>query len=456
MTQVRRGRTRWLRAAHGAILLTALAVTTVTSRASDWEPAWLLPALLATALVSDALALRLKSLRISGSFSALVLAMALLGPGPAVLLGLIVVGIDATRSKLTGHQLTANLAAYAAFPLAGALLWRGLEPSLDGPLEEGAAVLLVFGATIALNFLLIYGDHAVATGASLIGGIRDVFVPVLPAELGTALLTAGLVVVYETTGAGAVGVLAAIVLIFQYLLRFALDASDRGEQLHERNQELASLQVGLISTMLKTLSLRDNMTARHSAAVARYSREMAKALGLDEREQELVHTAALFHDIGKFIFPDSILLTDRRLSDEDFDVVKRHPAVGADLIAEIDGYGPVADIVRSHHERIDGRGYPDGLCADAIPIGSRILAVADTYDVITARDTYRKPISVAEAVAELRRVAGVQLDAHLVEIFVHLVEEGGVRFRHGSEADFEAELSLQRRVREYAEPRAAA
>jgi putative nucleotidyltransferase with HDIG domain len=258
--------------------------------------------------------------------------------------------------------------------------------------------------------------------------------------------------------AGSVSVLlmAVVILVFQWLLRTALAAHERGEQVAERNEQLAALQVGLISTMLKTLSLRDHMTARHSAAVARYSRAMAEALGLSEREQDLIHTAALFHDIGKFIFPDSILLTDKRLTDEEYEIVKRHPEVGAEVIAEIEGYGPVAEVVRNHHERIDGRGYPDGLAGDTIPLGSRIIAVADVYDVITARDTYRTPVTVGEAIAELRRSAGSQLDAFLVEVFIDLVERKGVAFRHSTAADFEAELSLERRVREYAAPKIAA
>jgi putative nucleotidyltransferase with HDIG domain len=208
--------------------------------------------------------------------------------------------------------------------------------------------------------------------------------------------------------------------------------------------------------MLKTLALRDHMTARHSAAVARYSRAMAKAIGLPEREVDLIHTAALFHDIGKFIFPDSILLSDQGLTDEEYEIVKRHPAVGADVISEIDGYGPVAEVVRFHHERIDGRGYPSGIAGDAIPIGSRIIAVADVYDVITARDTYRTPVGIDAALTELRRSAGSQLDAQLVEVFVDLVERNEVEFRHGDDADFEAELQFERRVREYARPQAIA
>ncbi len=198
-----------------------------------------------------------------------------------------------------------------------------------------------------------------------------------------------------------------MLFVFQYLLKAGVQAYERGEQLEQRTRELASLQVGLINTVMQTLSMRDAMTARHSAAVARYAREVARLLGLSEREQELIHTAGLFHDIGKFIFPDSILVADRKLTDEEWEIVKLHPEQGAKLVRRIEGYGPVADIVLSHHERIDGRGYPYGLSGDHIPLGSRILAAADTYDVMTARDSYRDPVSSEEALAELRRVAGL-------------------------------------------------
>ena len=109
------------------------------------------------------------------------------------------------------------------------------------------------------------------------------------------------------------------------------------------------------------------MTARHSAAVARYSREIARELGLSDRDQDVVHTAALLHDIGKFIFPDSILFADRKLSPDDLEIVRRHPEQGARLVARIDGYGPVAEIILAHHERIDGDGYPNGLDRGADP-----------------------------------------------------------------------------------------
>ena len=106
--------------------------------------------------------------------------------------------------------------------------------------------------------------------------------------------------------------------------------------------------------------MRDAMTARHSTAVARYAREVARMLGVSDREQDLIHTAALLHDIGKFIFPDSILFAERKLTDDEWETVKLHPEQGARLVGRIEGYGPVAEIIHSHHERVDGRGYPAG------------------------------------------------------------------------------------------------
>jgi putative nucleotidyltransferase with HDIG domain len=205
--------------------------------------------------------------------------------------------------------------------------------------------------------------------------------------------------------------------------------------------------------MVETLALRDRMTARHSAAVARYSRALAHAHGCPQEEQELVHTAGLLHDIGKFSFPDAILLAEAPLGEDEWQIVRRHPEQGARVVARMETYGPVADLILCHHERWDGEGYPRRLAGDTIPLLSRILAVADTYDVMTARDSYRRPLNSTQAVTELRRIAGSQLDPRLVDDFVALLESKELAFRHADDADFEAELAFERRVREYARPR---
>jgi HD-GYP domain-containing protein (c-di-GMP phosphodiesterase class II) len=117
------------------------------------------------------------------------------------------------------------------------------------------------------------------------------------------------------------------------------------------------------------------------------------------------------------------------------------------VVSALEGYGPVAKIVLAHHERIDGKGYPRGLKGDQIPEMSRIISVADTYDVMTARDSYKEPVSSFEAIQELQRVAGAQLDARFVKIFVEEVLEGkDLIFRHGEDADFDVELALEERI----------
>ncbi len=442
------------------MLMAAGLVVLATTEARDWTPIELVLLLLVLAIGSDALTMEFRGIRISGSFLALVLAMALLGPAPAAVIGASATVIDAFLYRRSWQRNLLNLAVWTWFPIVGSLIiegWAGdPSPGSENALGFAGLVGAVFMITNFLNFVLVAGSLHASRDVSFRESLKSVYLTVLPSEFATALLTAGVAFSYQRLGVGAVGLAAVVLFVFQYLLRAGVQAYDRGEQLSQRTKELASLQVGLINAVMQTLSMRDAMTARHSAAVARYSRELARLLGLSEREQELIHTAGLFHDIGKFIFPDSILVADRKLTDEEWETVKLHPEQGAKLVRRIEGYGPVADIVLSHHERMDGRGYPYGLGADQIPLGSRILAAADTYDVMTARDSYRDPVSSDDALAELRRVAGTQLDPLVVETFVEMIERHGVAFRHTDETDFERELAFDRRVSDYACPKVAA
>jgi len=186
--------------------------------------------------------------------------------------------------------------------------------------------------------------------------------------------------------------------------------------------------------------------------VALYARELAKEIGADQDEQDTVHTAGLLHDIGKFTWPDRVLHADV-VSSEDQDIVKRHPQDGAELVGALDGYGPVADAILYHHERVDGSGYPAGLIGREIPLSSRILAIACIYDTMTKRDSYRPPMSPAEAMAELRVAAERgQLDIELVDSFTAILKREGRTLTEDDRADFETELAFERRVREMAQP----
>jgi putative nucleotidyltransferase with HDIG domain len=434
------------------LLAGALIAAAATSRTADWKPVDLVALLAVLALVSDALTIETKGQRLSGSFIALVLAMAFLGPAPAVAIALTTICVDTLRTRPPLQYALNNAATYAIFPLVGGLLARSAVAA-GVPANTVAYGFVVFGIyvlTNLMNFGLIALGFRVIVGHSVLGQVRRILVPLLPSEAAAATLVLAFSLAYVFLGLGALAVAVIALIAFQFLTRALLLSQDRAEQLESRTTELASLQVGVLAALVQTLSLRDKMTARHSAAVARYSRAIARAIGASEEQQELVHTAGLLHDIGKFIFPDRILFADRRLSEEDWEIVRRHPQQGARVVGRVAGYGPVAEIIRCHHERIDGEGYPRGLSGEDIPLLSRMISVADTYDVMTARDSYRDPVSQEEAIAELRRVSGSQLDGELVEVFIRLILESGVGFQHTTDADFEAELNMDARARAFA------
>jgi len=445
---------RTIVAAQAVLLTTSLVVVVATSRASDWAPVTLVLFLAGIAIASDVAAIETKTLRMTGSFIALVLAMALLGPGPAVAIGLLTIVIAAIRDKTGPAIIFTNVVAYATFPLVGGLGVRALDIGSDDATTFALAVSAVFAVVNILNFLMIAIPLGHGSGRSIWSDLRHVYVPIIPSEALAAALAVAAAATYRAVGLPALVAVLVALFLFQVLTRQLLLSQERGVQLEARSTQLASLQVGVLAALVQTLSLRDRMTARHSAAVARYARAIAEEVGCTTVEQELVHTAGLLHDIGKFAFPDRILLANRKLDEDDWKIVRTHPYQGARLVRRINGYGPVAEIILAHHERI-GRGYPRGLTGEQIPMLSRMISIADTYDVMTARDSYRDPVSQAEALAELRRVSGAQLDGDLVEAFIRVLERSGLQFQHTTDADFERELDFDERVRGYALPQAA-
>jgi putative nucleotidyltransferase with HDIG domain len=435
------------------LLLTAIAAVLVAGE-STWDVPILL-LLTVFAVVGDYLEVQARSLTISGSFLGIGLAMVLLGPIPAMIAGLATTAVDAHRRRPPLPFVLTNVASFSAYPLLGAVIVAAVDIPEES-LDFAPVVIAAFLAANVLNFVMAALAAKLVKGFPLSSAVRDLYVPLIPSQLVIALLAAFIVYAHAHGGNVALVLLVAVVVLYQFMLRELLLSKERAEQLGKRTTQLASLQVGVLTAMLQTLSLRDKMTARHCAAVARYAREMAREHGCSEEEQDLVHTAGLLHDIGKFIFPDSILIGRNKLTDDEYEIVKKHPAQGAKVVRGVDGYGPVADIILAHHERIDGKGYPNGLAGGDVPLLSRMISVADTYDVMTARDSYRDPVPPAEAIAELRRVSGTQLDGELVEIFIKILERRGIGFHHGDDADFESEIDLERRIRRYAEPKAVA
>jgi putative nucleotidyltransferase with HDIG domain len=449
------GREAVARTVGFVLLVIVLAVAIIAAPSADWDFA-LLGVLLGFAIISDVTAKAVtERFKVSGSFPALVLAMVFLGGSPAAVMGLATALLGWIRWREPIHSFVQNLLNYTLFTLAGGLAFHAMVKATGVTEHEVGFYVLIFGVfcfALAINFSLVAIYIRYLQGTSIFTQIQKALLPLLPSELMAALMAVGVAFLYVQVGIAAVALFGVVLITFQYLLGALLVSQQRAVELEKRSNELASFQVGMLSALLRTLDLRDQMTARHSAAVARYSRAIAQRAGFSRQEEELVHIAALLHDIGKFILPDRILKANVPLTDEDWMLIKRHPQQGARVVSSLDGYGPVADIILAHHERIDGKGYPRGLKGDEIPELARIISVSDTYDVMTARDSYRTPMSSQDAIAELRRVAGAQLDARFVEVFIELLEGQDVSFQHGEAADFEKELALETRIAETASP----
>jgi putative nucleotidyltransferase with HDIG domain len=437
-----------------AALAAALVVAAWRNGESNWDLA-LFAILLATSVIGDLTAVDTPTSRvkISSSFLTIVTATVFLGETPAALIGVVTIGAGWLRFRYAPTILLINVVTYAWFPLlSGIAFAASLQEAGVGQMDS-LFYLFVFGlfvVALAIDFILIAGYFSYVEGTSLWTKARRALSPLLPSELASALLAVGVAYLYVQLGLPTVALFAVVVIVFQYLIGALLVSQQRADELELRAKQLAGFQVALLSALLRTLDLRDRMTARHSAAVARYAREIAAAAGLSEEEQELAHTAGLLHDIGKFILPDRILMGDVELTEADWVEIRKHPYEGARIVSEIDGYQPVGEIILAHHERLDGLGYPLSLRGDEIPMLSKVIAVADTYDVLTARDSYRQPVSTYEAIGELRRSAGTQLDPTYVEILAELLVDKDLPYRHGEDADFETELALDRRIHEYA------
>ncbi|HEY4778316.1 MAG TPA: HD-GYP domain-containing protein [Solirubrobacterales bacterium] len=442
-------------AAEVVALIVVVAVSVLTAGTAVWDLP-LLGILFAFAVFSDLTAIPTSKLKLSVAFMPMVLAMVLLGGPPAAVIGVLtILVVDGLVGKRPLHILLNNGLTFATYPLLTGLAFHWVTTSGQISDTDPAFYALILAACIlalAINFTMITSYSCYMDGSSFVRKVRTALIPVLPTDLAAALLAAGIAYLYILVGLAGIALFGIVLVTFQYLIGALLLSQERAEELQRRSKQLASFQVGILSAMLRTLDLRDQMTARHSAAVARYSRAIAQRAGYSRPEEELVHIAALLHDIGKFILPDRILKANVPLTDEDWMLIRRHPQQGARVVSSLDGYGPVAEVILAHHERIDGKGYPRGLAGDDIPELSRIISVADTYDVMTARDSYRTPMSSHDAIAELRRVAGKQLDARFVEVFIELLEGQDVSFAHGEAADFEKELGLQSRIAETASP----
>ena len=396
------------------------------------------------ALAAELVATRYASqLTVSGAFVATIVAIGFLGPACAFVIPTVSFVATWVIERYRWQALLINVAGSATFALAAGAIVSGID--LD---EESVGFVLVLSAVsatlMAVNTLFTPAMFALLDGDPLRGTMRHAAATFPPILLNVGLASAA-VGIYAALGPVALTFVLLTVVAFTYMARLVIAA-------RERTRQYANLSWGVLSGLIRTLDERDSRAARHCAAVAAFSRDIAKQVGMSRRDQELAHTAGLLHDIGKFVLSDRVMERGGSLADADWRGIRRHPDIGAELLRDIGVYGPVAEIVRAHHERPDGRGYPRRLSGDDIPPIARIVAVAEVYDTLTAPDTYRTPMNSFEALNELRRVAGSQLDAVYVEALATLLAGRGTEYRHADEADFDRELDIERRMNEAIAP----
>jgi putative nucleotidyltransferase with HDIG domain len=440
-----------------ALLLAAMVAAAIfAARPDEWHPATLLALVIALALGGEWFTVEALTGVVSASLAVMTLAMGLLGPVPAAICGMAAIGLHSAVAGRTLDEWLNNLVAFGVAAFAGGMAVRALAGDVAGHQLHAAqsatfALVLLGGVLVLLvvNFALFSLDLVVREGSSFSRLVRELFIPTLPGELAVAVIAILLVFAYRAVGLTAVLASLPVLLIFRQLSVALVRSERRAEQLNARTRQLASFQWAVPSTFMEGLALREPKEMRHGAAVAKYAKAMADALGCDEDEQEVIHLAGLLHDIGKFTWSDRVL-HPHQLDDADWAVIRRHPQDGAMMVGKFDGFGPVADAILYHHERIDGSGYPAGLIGGEIPLASRIVAICSTYDTMTTRETYGPPMSPEEAVAELRKIAGSQLDAELAETFIALLERHGAAF--AQDADYRSELAFENRVRKMAEP----
>jgi putative nucleotidyltransferase with HDIG domain len=178
-----------------------------------------------------------------------------------------------------------------------------------------------------------------------------------------------------------------------------------------------------INNLLARLYEKDRLTGEHSQAVSLWCVRLARKLNLDDELSLLVQRGGVLHDIGKIATPSEILNAPRRLSDEERRVIERHPVEGAEIVVDMPSLERYIPMVRSHHERLDGRGYPDGLRAAEIPIEIRIVTVADCFNAMIGRRPYRPPLAPSIGLEELRRHQGAHFDPEIVEAMVQVVSD---------------------------------
>ena len=316
-------------------------------------------------------------------------------------------------TQMRAIRVPFNVAQYAIAAALAAAVFEVLSQLTAAVFVDWGFLVAVASASVVYsltNHALVAGAVSLSTSERFLAAFRSVgtSIALQAPYVGIAVLA---VVIIETASPWALLFMAVPTLV----ARYGLLAFQKLDEAYDR----------LVRSFVKAIEIKDLYTRGHSERVAQLSVLVAEELGVPYEQRRLTRYAALLHDVGKIGVPGCILNKPGPLTDDEFEEIKKHPTIGAEILHDIDFLTPAIDIVRYHHERLDGRGYPHGVSAEALSDIVRIVTAVDAFDAMTSTRSYRKALPVADAVAELRRCAGRQFDPRMVEALATVVDRVG-------------------------------
>ncbi|MFA9445089.1 HD-GYP domain-containing protein [Egicoccus sp. AB-alg6-2] len=353
---------------------------------------------------------------VEASLTNVVMLVIIMVGGPSLAVVAAVGGVPSFIRRVTHMRVlrvSFNFGQFAVTALLTGLVFQWIATALDASFIGPAYLLAVVAASIAhsvSNHALVAGVVSIASSERFWGAFRSIgssLVMQVP-YVGIAVLAA---VVMQAASPWALLLMAVPTLI----ARHGLLAFQRLDESYDR----------LVRGFVKTIEIKDLYTRGHSERVAELSVHVAEELGVPYDQRRLTRYAALLHDVGKVGVPLCIINKPGPLDDDEFGRMKQHPSIGAEILHDIDFLAPAIDIVRFHHERLDGGGYPHGVGGEELTDIVRIVTVVDAFDAMTSTRSYRRALPVTAAVEELRRCANTQFDPRMVEALARVVERIG-------------------------------
>lgn len=377
---------------------------------------------------------RQKGIEISVSFLPFVFTAVAFGPLAAFFVGALSNLADFRRPYLRWAVYTpARAMIGAATGLAATVVDTTALSFTTILIASLAAAMTCAAVDVVINMatLAVRGSASPLTYPRAMGPL---FIVALPLYVPAVTL---LVYGYEEYSLAVVGMFLVPVLALQKVVHLYQEERSARQNLLDANTQLERANLSFAAALVATLDARDRYTAGHSAAVAIYSRDIAKRMGRSEAEQQMAHLSGLVHDIGKIGLPPGLLEKPGPLTLDERRTMQSHSEIGERILARVDDYGDIAEVVKYHHERVDGHGYPRGLSGDDIPLVSRIIAVADAYNAMTSDRPYREAMPSRVARMRLAQAVGSQFDTSVVAAFEAILATADETYRLGKRPDFD-------------------